>query len=133
MGSLALMGQPAEALEHIRRAIELSPEDDRIARWLYFTALAHFAEEEYETATDWAERALSHSQSNYITADAHLILASSHAHLGHADRAAEALGEALRLWSKLTADLVPLPTYTDEDLRERYVDGLREAGLEGVT
>ena len=111
--------------------MDLSPDDPRLARWYYYLALAHFAAGRCERATGWTERALGQNPGESTTADAHLILATSHANLGSANRAAEALIEAVRLWPDLPADLVPLAPYTDAHLRERYVDGLRKAGLEG--
>ena len=111
--------------------MDLSPDDPRLARWHYYMALAHFAAERYDQAGGWAERVFENDPGKYTTADAHLILASSHAKLGRPDMARESLNDALRLWPTLTPDLVPLPPYTDADLRKSYLDGLRKAGLEG--
>jgi tetratricopeptide (TPR) repeat protein len=129
--ALAIEGRSAEAIASLERAIQLSPTDPGLARWLYYMAMAHFASDRYEQATTWAERALEHNPGNYTTADAHLILAASYAQLGRTERARESLNEALGLWPDLEPDFVPLPRYVDPGLRDRYVDGLRKAGLEG--
>ncbi len=110
--------------------MELSPEDPRLARWSYYMVLAHFAAGRYEQTASWAARTLDRNPGEYTTVDAYLVLAASYAHLGRNALARESLDDALRLWPTLEADLVPLPTYTDADLRERYVEGLRVAGLE---
>lgn len=127
--ALAFRGRSADAAAYLEKAMVLGPDDPRMARWLYSVAVAHFAEERYETATDWAERALARSTSEYVTADANLLGAASYAHLGRADRAQVALDEALRVWPEFRVDIAPLPAYTDPGLRERYVTGLRFAGL----
>ena len=64
------------------------------------------------------------------TIDDHLLLATSHAHLGNSEEAERALAEGLAEWPDLKAEFVPLPLYTDPWLRERYVEGLRRAGFE---
>ncbi len=129
--ALAIQGRPAEAIAKLERAMDLSPSDPGLARWHYSMAMAHFAADRYEQATDWAERALDNEPGKYTSADAHLILAASYAHLGRTTRARESLNEALQLWPDLELAFVPLPLYVDPDLRDRYVNGLRTAGLEG--
>ncbi len=93
-------------------------------------AMAHFAAKDYEQAIDWALRSLQQEPGKYTTTDAHLLLSTSHAHMGNSEKAQQALAEGLRRWPKLKVDLVPLPVYTDPDIRERYVEGLRISGLE---
>jgi TolB-like protein/Tfp pilus assembly protein PilF len=118
---LAKGGRPAEAIPKLEQAIELSPDDRRLPRWLYYMAVAHFAAERYEHAAHWAKRALEGEASSHTLAFAHLLLASSDAHRSRLDEAQESLDEALRLW----------PGVADPALRDRYLDGLRKAGLPG--
>ena len=96
-------------------------------------AMAHFAAEGYEQAADWAQRALEHEASRYSLAFAHLLVASSDAHLDRLDDARESLDEAKRLWPgvEIKWDLWSIFTGGDPALRGRYLDGLRKAGLEG--
>ena len=128
---LAQTGRSNAAIERLQDAMELSRDDPRLARWHYSMALAHFAAERYEQAMNSAERALDRNPGEYTTADAYLVLASSYAHLGRTDRARESLNEALRLWPGFEIELVPLPPYVNQGLRDRYVNGLRRAGLDG--
>ncbi len=96
-------------------------------------AMAHFAAERYEQAAAWARRALEHEASSYQHAFAHLLLASSDAHLNRLDEAQEALDEAERLWPEVAIkwDLWSIFMAGDPALRDRYLDGLGKAGMEG--
>ncbi len=96
-------------------------------------AMAHFAAERYEQAADWAQRALEHEASSYQHAFAHLLRASSDAHLDRLDEAREALDKALGVWPdvEIKWDLWSIFTGGDPALRDRYLDGLRQAGMEG--
>ncbi len=97
-------------------------------------AMAHFGAERYEQAADWAQRALEHeASSRHNTAFAHLLRASSDAHLGRLDEARQEMDEALRLWPDVAIkwDLWSIFTGGDPALRDHYLDGLRKAGLEG--
>ena len=96
-------------------------------------AMAHFAAERYEQAGSWAERAFEHEASSLNnTAFAHLLIASSETYLGRLDEAQESLDKALRLWPTLQIDrdLRPLFMAGSPALRDRYLDGLRKAGME---
>jgi TolB-like protein/Tfp pilus assembly protein PilF len=131
--ALAKQGRPAEAIPKLEQAIELSPDDRRLPRWLYYMAMAHFAAERYEQAAHWAKRALEHEASSHTLAFAHLLLASSDAHQGRLGEAHESLDEALRLWPGVAVkwDLWSIFAVGDPALRDRYLDGLRKAGLPG--
>ena len=95
--SSALAGRAEEAIANLKKALQLAPADSRLPRWHYYMAMAHFAAERYEQATDWAERALEDEASTYSLAFAHLLLASSNAYLGRLDEARQSLEAALRL------------------------------------
>jgi hypothetical protein len=60
-----------------------------------------------------------------------LVLAASHAHLGEIEEAQAALREGeTRTSVTLTAtELSRMFSYFDPDFLERYIDGLRKAGL----
>ncbi len=96
-------------------------------------AMAHFAAERYEQSADWALRALEDEASSYSLAFAHLLIASSDAHLDRLDKAEESLADAQRLWPDVAIkwDLWSIFMAGDPALRDRYLDGLRKAGLEG--
>ncbi len=87
----------------------------------------------YEQAAKWAQRALEDEDSSHSLAFAHLLRASSNAYLGRLDQARESLVEALRLWPGVAIkwDLSSIFMAGDPALRDRYLDGLRKAGMEG--
>ena len=95
--------------------------------------MAHFAAERYEQSISWARRALDHQASSHSLAFSHLLLGSSGAQLGRLDEARESLAEALRLWTGVAIkwDLSSIFMSGDPALRDRYLDGLRKAGMEG--
>ena len=99
----------------------------------YYMAMAHFAAQDYQQAQDWAQRALEEEASSHSLAFSHLLLASSDAYLGRLDQARESLEEALRLWPGVAIkwDLSSIFMAGDPALRDRYLDGLRRAGMEG--
>lgn len=131
--ALAMTGSSEPALESIGRAIDLSPEDDFLTDWRSYEALAYFAAGDYEKAREAAlkcVRSNANSAFNRI-ADGYERLASSNAHLGRMDEARQALQEAKRLRPGLRSQLVEaVLASADPDLRGRYLDGLRMAGLE---
>jgi tetratricopeptide (TPR) repeat protein len=132
-GTLAFAGRAEEAIARLDKALHLAPEDERLPRWRYYMAMAHFAAERYEQSVRWAQRALEDQTSSHSLAFAHLLLASSNAYLGQLDEAQESLAEALRLWPgvAIKRDLYSLFMAGDPTLRDRYLDGLRKAGMEG--
>ena len=131
--ALALAGHAEEAIARLEKALQLAPEDESLPRWRYYMAMAHFAAERYEQAANWAQRALEGEASSYSLAFSHLLLASSSAYLGRLDQARESLEEALRLWPGVAIkwDLSSIFVAGDPTLRDRYLDGLRKAGMEG--
>ena len=112
---LAMTGRPAEAIANLEEAFTRSPSEAFHPRWFYFMAMAHFAAARYREATDWANKTLQQGPAKYTTTDAHLLLATSHAHLGNWAQAERALAQGLRDWPNLKEDLVPLPVYTDHE------------------
>ena len=58
------------------------------------------------------------------------VLAASYAHLGRVENAQAALVEAQSLRPGLTAEIFALLYSTNPDFRDRYLEGLRIAGLE---
>ena len=85
--TLALAGRAEEAIARLDKALHLAPEDERLPRWRYSMAMAHFAAERYEQSVRWAQRALEDQTSSHSLAFAHLLLASSNAYLGQLDEA----------------------------------------------
>jgi len=132
-GTLALAGRAEEAIARLDEALQLAPGDERLPRWRYYMAMAHFAAERYEQSVSWAQRALEDEASSHTRAFSHLLLASCQAYLGRFDESRESLVEALRLWPDVAInwDLSALFMAGDPVVRDRYLDGLRKAGMDG--
>jgi adenylate cyclase len=124
---LAQTGAAEEALEHVERGMRLSPRDSMIYIFYQNASLAYFGLKRYEEAADWARklvRAFPKLPANWR------ILAAVTAHLGRLDEARSAFEELLRLQPEFSLD-VPRAALAaaDPDFLERYIDGLRKAGM----
>ena len=125
--ALALAGEYNGAVTQINKAIRLSPRDPFMVYWFGHLGLASFVEERYEDACDWGSKAI---QENPRFPGGHRLLASSYGQLGRVNEAATELKELLLLMPGMTADDVrrQVPFRKPRDM-ERYIDGLRKAGL----
>ena len=121
------LGKPEIAIEHMARAMRLNPLDPLMFGMQNGTAAAHFLAGRYDEASAWSEMAL-REHTNFLPALR--MAAASHACAGRLAEAQKAMARIrqidpeLRI-SKLT-DVVPFREPQDFD---RYVDGLRKAGL----
>jgi tetratricopeptide (TPR) repeat protein len=117
-------GRPDEALEAIRKALRLSPRDELAHFFLRDLARLYFIKERYEEATEWAKKSLDLRPRQ---ADCLRILAASYGHLGRLEAARNALDAAARLETNAAANRVrsEVPPHH----AQRYIDGLRKAGL----
>jgi TolB-like protein len=126
--TLTWCGREKEAIALIKQAIELSPRDPHIWTFHHTRACAHFALAEMDNAARFARKATRHPNATYWT------FATLAATLGLRGEQAEA--EAV-----LPALLAAKPGYTQAfarqdlffcangDFIDRYVDGLRRAGV----
>jgi adenylate cyclase len=114
-------------LADVERAIRLSPQDPWMWIYLEGVGIVHFLAGRYEDAVEWAQRSLQR-RPGYLYG--HLLIAISYAHLGRIDEARAALQKALTVEPdfSLAAAEVMLSVWDPADL-ERYLDGLRKAGL----
>jgi TolB-like protein/tetratricopeptide (TPR) repeat protein len=121
------LGQPELAIEHLARAMRLSPRDPILFRMQGATASAHFFAGRYDDASSWAEKAL---RENPNSRQALRVAAASHALGGRMDAARRAIGRMRELDPELSiANLRDrLPALRPEDLA-RYAEGLRKAGV----
>jgi tetratricopeptide (TPR) repeat protein len=125
-----LLGQPEETERHIQEALRLSPRDAHVYLWCMFAGLAKMLLGREEEAVVWLRRSVDANR-NYPSS--RFILAAALARIG---RLPEARSEA-------RAGLALNPTFTVARFRsgvssddpvvvadsERYVDGLRKAGV----
>jgi adenylate cyclase len=125
LNSQSQLDRAIEALQH---AMRLSPLDPLGARaFTMVTAAAHFAAGRYELAIEWADRALA-AQPDYRIA--FRLKASALAHLSRIEEAHDCLKRMLDLEPGSTVARVKAfaPPFPPE-LLNRYVEGLRKAGL----
>ena len=120
-------GGPDEALRHLERAMRLSPRDPVTWLFTYGVAVSHFGARRYDDAVAWAQRSLQ-QKPDYVFAWG--ILAASQAQLGRTAEARTAFEEMLRQQPELSvAALGQFFSFADPDWFERFIDGLRKAGL----
>ena len=123
----AYLGEPEVAIEHLTRAMRLSPVDPEISRMKAGIATAHLIAGRVEDARTWAQDAL-RDQPSYVTA-VRLVAASSAMAGRHGD-ARKAVDVLRRLDPDLCVSKLKdrLPFRRTEDLA-RYQEGLRLAGI----
>jgi adenylate cyclase len=123
----AFRGDPDVAIEHMARAMRLSPLDPLTFLFLTFTAFAHFVSNRCNEAWPLAERAC-REQPYFVTAIR--VAAASNACAGRLDEARHFISRALQLDPELRVsslrDRVMLARPPDF---AKYVEALRKAGL----
>jgi TolB-like protein len=126
-GVLALAGRRDEAVERVATAMRLSPRDPFKYLWLLWRGKAEFAAEHHDEAAEWARKSL---QINPDFPGGHRLLASIYGQTGRIDEARAALDQYLRLVPGQTVETLrtQVPFKRPEDM-ERYLDGLRKAGM----
>ena len=107
--------------------MRLSPRDLLRDEFELFYAFAHFQMGNYEEAADYAASAISLRPGH---AYPYRVLAASSALAGDQKRATAALAEMLELTPGLNIAAATMQTvYARDNDRERFIDGLRKAGL----
>jgi adenylate cyclase len=122
------LGEPDLAIEHLARAMRLSPLDPHIVRMQAATAYAHFFAGRIDMASSWAGTAL-RDRPDYTTALR--MVAVSNALAGRMDQARKALARLRQLDPALRVSNLrdtAGPFRRPEDVA-RYEEGLRRAGL----
>ena len=125
--SCAFAGDYDGTVTNCEEAIRLSPRDALLAIFLLCQGWAALIIERYDEAVDFATRA---AAANPEFTDIYAVLAAAHGHLGNTAPAREALDQLLSRMPGLTAsdDRVNRP-FARAEHRERFLDGLRKAGL----
>jgi adenylate cyclase len=122
------LGEPDLAIEHLARAMRLSPLDPLIVAMQVAAAYAHFFAGRIDMASSWAGTAL-RDRPDYTTALR--IVAASNALAGRMDQARKALARLRQLDPALRVSNLrdrAGPFRRPEDVA-RYEEGLRRAGL----
>jgi adenylate cyclase len=122
-------GEPEEAIAVLEKGMRLSPRDPWLSESLRAQARAHFAAQRYQEAVECAKQSIERGWSP--AGSCWLDLAASLAHLGRTEEAAAALRQA-EAWFGSTSTVAELRRaffYVDPDSLDRWLDGLRKAGL----
>jgi adenylate cyclase len=126
-GTHAFVGDYEAALSQIDEAIRLSPRDPLLVIWHVCKGWAAMTSERYEEAVGFATEAV---EANPEFPDIYAVLAAAHGHLANAAAARAALDELPRRMPGLTAGDERLNgPFGSAAQRERFLDGLRKAGL----
>ncbi len=123
----AFAGDYEGGLPVLEEAIRLSPRDPLLVIWHLCKGWAALLSERYQEAVEFTTEA---AEANPEFPDVHAVLAAAHGHLGNAAAAGEALSEFLRRTPALTAGDERLNRpFGSAEQRERFLEGLRKAGL----
>ena len=126
--ALTYAGRLEDSISHFEESVRLSPRDPYRWGFLMYGSLPQLFLKRYETAAEWARKAVSVPNSHYW-ANAALVAA-----LGHLDRPEEtqdAVKELLRRKPKFTCSFAKDHLFYIKSLAQvdLYVEGLRKAGV----
>jgi tetratricopeptide (TPR) repeat protein len=121
------IGQPDLAVQHLERAVRLSPVDPQRPGMLAAIAAAHFAAGRFDVASSLAKTAMLEQSNNFIAA---LVAAGANAMAGNLDVATIAMGRVRELDPNFRLHKVKdrLP-HRQPEVLARWEDALRRAGL----
>src|SRR5215467_5673139 len=125
--SYAFGGDYEAALPHLEEAIRLSPRGLLVVIWHLCKGWAALLAERYEEAVEFTAHA---REANPEFPDIYAVVASAYGHLGNTAAARAALDQLLHRMPGLTAsdERLARPFARMAD-RERFLEGLRKAGL----
>jgi TolB-like protein len=122
-----LGGEPEVALQHIERAMRLSPNDPWLFNMQACIASAHFFAGRYAEAASWAEKTVRNNPRHLMAAT---TAAASNALAGRITEAQKAVARILEIDPSMRLSNLRefMPLRRPEDLG-RFAEGLRTAGL----
>ncbi len=122
------LGDPETAIEHLARAMRLSPLDPAFHAMQAATASAHFFAGRHDEASCWAERALREQPNNL---DVIGLLAMSDALAGRLEKARAEMTRLVQLspGRRLSNINDRLPPYRRPEDRAKVLEAARKAGL----
>jgi adenylate cyclase len=121
------LGEPDVVIEHIGRAIRLSPYDPHIFNMQTATAYAHFIAGRYAESLSWAEMAIRERRNHVL---ALRILSASCAMAGRLEQARETLVRLLELDPALRiSNLRHVSPFRRPEDFAKFAEALRKAGL----
>ena len=126
--TLIVSGRPGDAIAYLDRAIELSPRDPHLASFHAIRAVAHLSLGELDIAEDFARKATRIPNANHWPFAILVALLGLMARAEEARRAVDGLLERYPGYTVATARS-DFFFCGDRDLVERYLDGLRRAGV----
>jgi tetratricopeptide (TPR) repeat protein len=125
---LAFAGEDREAIEHAEEAIRLSPLDPMMAQFLGAIAVAHYLAGRYSDALHYTTQA---AQLRPGFQGAHRLRCASLARTGQIEEAQALLALVCREQPQISAAWIRANVpYQTPDLMNRFLDGMRMAGLE---
>ena len=126
--SFGVDGEYEAALSAFETAFRLSPRDVGTATWYNYMAVAAFTVGRDEEAAEWARKTI---EANPQFPGGHRTLAAAYGAMERTEEAKRAAEKLLELLPHLTIAQLrqSIPYFKDPDGLERYLDGLRRAGI----
>jgi len=124
---MACLGEPDVGIKQIEYAMRLSPFDPSMGLWQNGTALGHFVAGRYEDAVRWATISL---RDGGVIGNTLTTLAAGQGLLGNIDEAQKAVALLQSVHpSWRISNLPDMRLMRRAQDRERFLEGLRKAGL----
>jgi TolB-like protein/Tfp pilus assembly protein PilF len=125
---LAFAGQDAEAIAHGEEAIRLSPLDPETAMFIGGIAVSHYVSGRYAEAARYSEELVRLRPGFH---GAQRLRCASLAQIGRVEEARSLLAVLRREHPEMTVEWIRTSVpYQTPELMERFLDGMRKAGLE---
>ena len=128
--SKIFVGRDEETEAHVREALRLSPRDAWVFLWLLVAGTAKLFLGRDEEAVAWLRRSI---EANRNSPRTYFYLASALAHLSQLEEARAAVNAGLAVDPGFTVSRARATAFSDNPTylvrRERFIEGLRKAGL----